>query len=195
MSIHVDSCSFHQMHDTTWHNLQLSMGVVSKTRTTAVNRHSWAEVQAEAPPGILFGALRRAIKGGQRSPEALPEPRSPCSDVLSDVLSTVNTPDLTTSEHRHSVTLRQVHRTCSEFDSSNPLMTSHDRVHPGRTSDEKVTRCGVLLCPLVSWTHFWTSSERTRKAFVKKIMNRWTRDLVRSSSSVCVCVCSIFSLF
>ena len=156
-----------------------------------VNRHSWAEVQAEAPPGILFGALRRAIKGGQRSPEALPEPRSPpCSDVL----STVSTPDLTTSEHGHSVKYTEHRRTCSEFDSSNPLMTSHDRVHPGRTSDEKVTSCGLLLCPLVSWTQkLWTSSDRTRKAFVKK---PWTDelDLVRSSSSVCVCVCSIFAL-
>ena len=131
------------LHNLLWVNGLIFQVLKGEPQLTTAN-HSWAtatEVQAEAPPGILFGALRKAIKGGlQISPDS--SCHSPRHPQYSNEFN----------KFCWTRTLRQVHWFWMHVDSSNSLMT--DRVHPGRTSDEKVTRCGVLFCPLVSWTHF-----------------------------------------
>ena len=79
----ISSDVWQNLHNLLWVNGLIFQVLKGEQLTTA--NHSWAatEVQAEAPPGILFGALRKAIKGGlQISPSSCHSRRPQYISVL-----------------------------------------------------------------------------------------------------------------
>lgn len=146
-----------------------------------LHNHSWAtatEVQAEAPPGILFGALRKAIKGGlQISPDS--SCHSPRRPQYSNEFN----------KFRWTQTLRQVHWFRMHVDSSNPLMTEFILAGQATKQSQDVAFYFVhwFLGPI---SNLWTSSQKKRKAFIKK---PWTDESESWFALLPLCVCVIWS--